>query len=96
MTDPALAPRLIATGDALLGVRRMQPKTMRTFTWCVLALGLIVVAGWLAKVEGAEQYAPFGFVLVAGAVALFVTVPLAERSRRRIRQSIERTRSSAL
>jgi hypothetical protein len=94
VTDPALAPQLIATGEAVLGIRKVSPKTMWTFTWCVFGLGALILFGWLAKVDGATQYAPFGFILAGGGVALLVTVPLAERSRRKIRQAIQRTRDS--
>jgi hypothetical protein len=72
----------------------MAPKAMRTFTWCVFGLGVLILTGWLAKVDGGATYAPIGFILVGGGVALFVTVPLAERSRGKIRQAIQRTRDS--
>jgi hypothetical protein len=94
VTDPALAPQLIATGEAVLGIRKVSPKAMWTFTWCVLGLGVLVLAGWLAKVDGAAQYTFLGFVMAGGGLVLVVTGPLAERNRRMIRQSIRRTRDS--
>jgi hypothetical protein len=88
VADPELAPRLVAYGSAVLSTPG-QPKTVWTFAWIAFGLGGLVLAGWLLKVEGGEKYMPFGFILVGAAVALFVTAPLAARSRRMIAQAIQ-------